>query len=102
MVLCRSAQAFVRLGLRSLGISKHLDIDLRLRPAPSCEFSTHQIHERIDARIKFNSLNMERGGSRHIVILVADQKTAIKINLPFTRGLFEHSGRGLSAAASHR
>src|SRR5665647_3931321 len=67
------------------------------------EFLVHDIRQRnIGVRIESDAGDIERGGSRHVAILIADHETAGEIDRPFARGLFEHAGAGLAAVASHR
>src|SRR4029453_14396224 len=45
--------------------------------------------------------DIEGGSGGHIVILVADQEALADIDRPFTGGLLQHAGAGLSTAAKH-
>ena len=56
------------------------------------EFLAHDFEQRIGCGVEFNAADIERGGGGHVVVLVADQEAAAKIDRPFARGLFEHAG----------
>src|SRR5678815_1936417 len=65
------------------------------------ELLAYQIEERVQARVKHDSADLERRGGGHVGVFVANKEASIEVNWPVVRSLLKHAGARFPAAAGH-